>query len=330
MQSISKLCIVMTFSTFERAVLGEIEFDARVTNQQVAKRLGVRVERVSRCRQRLTESGRIRVRAFIDAMALGYINVKLFFSLRSGASTAHKKLLDALDQEPGVAWIGSYAGDYRYGLAYLCRNPLELNDLLDRVGDRFPDLFSAKTLLIRKSFVSYSRPWESRTTRARRSLGLRYVASPHEFDRLDQRILHQLGSHPFTSFRDLAKKLGETASTVTRRVERLEAENVIVGYYYALDPAELGLEIYRLLLDFSSLTSERRKKVYQFVEQHMQGVYVIESLGVWDFELGFETARSRDMSIIVSDLYAEFGDSLQDVKILTELEELQLDFFPFP
>jgi Lrp/AsnC family leucine-responsive transcriptional regulator len=60
-------------------------------------------------------------------------------------------------------------------------------------------------------------------------------------DAVDRRILRVLLTHGRSTFDDLASQVGLSASTVLRRVKRLEDAGVIVGYAAQVAPERVGL-----------------------------------------------------------------------------------------
>ena len=62
-------------------------------------------------------------------------------------------------------------------------------------------------------------------------------------DDLDDRLLAQLTHDARRSFRDMAKELGVSTSTVADRVRRLEASGVAKGYSVIVDHQKLGYDL---------------------------------------------------------------------------------------
>jgi DNA-binding Lrp family transcriptional regulator len=62
-------------------------------------------------------------------------------------------------------------------------------------------------------------------------------------DDLDIRILRVLNENARMSFRQMAKELKVSMSTVSNRVRRLEEEGIIKGYAPVLDPHKMGLDL---------------------------------------------------------------------------------------
>jgi len=62
-------------------------------------------------------------------------------------------------------------------------------------------------------------------------------------DELDVAILRRLNTDARKSFRDIARELKVSISTISNRVKRLEQEGIIVGYIPVLDEKKLGYDV---------------------------------------------------------------------------------------
>ena len=67
--------------------------------------------------------------------------------------------------------------------------------------------------------------------------------SGHSFDELDEKILAVLLSDARTSAREIGFKIGVSTSTVTLRVERLRARQILKGFAAVVDFQKLGYEL---------------------------------------------------------------------------------------
>ena len=63
-----------------------------------------------------------------------------------------------------------------------------------------------------------------------------------EVDELDEKILHELTHDARQSFREIARKLKTSTSTVIKHVQQLEKAGVIRGYSARMDFVKLGYE----------------------------------------------------------------------------------------
>lgn len=62
-------------------------------------------------------------------------------------------------------------------------------------------------------------------------------------DELDARILRSMNKNARKSFRDIARELGISLSTVSHRVKRLEETGVVKGYVPVLDAQRMGFDL---------------------------------------------------------------------------------------
>lgn len=61
-----------------------------------------------------------------------------------------------------------------------------------------------------------------------------------DLDEIDQRILRELQSDARLSHQDLSARIGLSPSPCARRIRKLEAEGVIIGYSARIDQEKLG------------------------------------------------------------------------------------------
>lgn len=69
------------------------------------------------------------------------------------------------------------------------------------------------------------------------------VAGSVELDELDIDILRSLNDNARKSFRDIAKELQVSLTTVSNRVKAMERHGVIQGYMPIIEPTKLGFDI---------------------------------------------------------------------------------------
>jgi len=64
-----------------------------------------------------------------------------------------------------------------------------------------------------------------------------------EIDEADRKILRILNGNARKSFRDIAREMDLSLTTVSKRIRRMEEEGVILGYAPILNPEKLGFDI---------------------------------------------------------------------------------------
>ncbi len=94
-------------------------------------------------------------------------------------------------------------------------------------------------------------------------------------DALDERIIEQLSTDGRKSYRDIARGLSVSLSTVSNHIKSLEKDGVIRGYSAVVDPEKLGYTLTAII----NLKISRGKllEVQRAIakDPHVQAVYDI-------------------------------------------------------
>jgi DNA-binding Lrp family transcriptional regulator len=126
-------------------------------------------------------------------------------------------------------------------------------------------------------------------------------------DDLDQRILRSLNKNARKSFRDIARELGISLSTVSHRVRRLEETGVIKGYLPALDPQRMGYDL--VVIVGVRIAHGKLMDVQQKIAKDARVFGVYDVTGDWDSMI---LARFHDRN--------ELNDFIKDVLSLEHVE----------
>ena len=106
------------------------------------------------------------------------------------------------------------------------------------------------------------------------------MPDPVDLDNLDRRLLRQLNRDARQSFRDLARELEVSTSTVSNRVKRLEERGVVTGYIPVVDQRAVGFDlpvVVGLRISKGKLLEVQRKIAK---DPRVYGVYDVT--GDWD------------------------------------------------
>lgn len=119
-------------------------------------------------------------------------------------------------------------------------------------------------------------------------------------DKLDIEILKALNLNARKSFREMAKELEVSLSTVSARIKNLEREEIIKGYAPILNAEKLGYEfcaIIELRISKGKLI-EIQKKIAK--DARVYGVYDVT--GEWDSIILARFKNSKELSNFIKNL----------------------------
>jgi Lrp/AsnC family leucine-responsive transcriptional regulator len=121
-------------------------------------------------------------------------------------------------------------------------------------------------------------------------------------DGFDRKILHALVDNARASNVEIAQKVGLSEAPCSRRIRRLENEEVILGYHAQLDPEAVGIgfvAFVTLVLDY--VTAATAERFYQEIRAipEIMSCYIVS--GGYDAVLHVAAKDSRSYSEIVFD-----------------------------
>jgi Lrp/AsnC family leucine-responsive transcriptional regulator len=87
-----------------------------------------------------------------------------------------------------------------------------------------------------------------------------------KIDRLDMKILTTLAEESRQTITEVARNVGLSASPCTTRLERLEHEKLIIGYYTDIDVEQLGdLSLYHVTIAGKPYSAELARKLEELI-----------------------------------------------------------------
>jgi len=121
-------------------------------------------------------------------------------------------------------------------------------------------------------------------------------------DDLDVAILRRLNHNARKSFRDIARELEVSISTVSNRVKRLEAEGVVLGYAPILDEKKLGYDV--LAVIGIRISKGKLLEVQRKIAREDRVVEVYDVTGEYDSVIVARFRNTRDLDAFIKKLVA--------------------------
>ncbi|MEK6987670.1 MAG: Lrp/AsnC family transcriptional regulator [Candidatus Thermoplasmatota archaeon] len=101
-----------------------------------------------------------------------------------------------------------------------------------------------------------------------------------KLDDLDTRIITLLNADARKSYRDIAKEVGASISTISNRVRKLESEGVITGYAPLIDESKIGFDV--LATVGVKIHKGKLLEVQRRIAKDDRVTHVYDVTGEWD------------------------------------------------
>ena len=121
-------------------------------------------------------------------------------------------------------------------------------------------------------------------------------------DELDVAILRRLNTDARKSFRDIARELKVSISTISNRVKRLEHEGIIVGYIPVLDEKKLGYDV--LAVIGIRISKGKLLEVQRKIGREDKVVDVYDVTGEYDSVIIARFKNTKELDLFIKHLVA--------------------------
>lgn len=119
----------------------------------------------------------------------------------------------------------------------------------------------------------------------------------NKLNKRDVDLLYLLDINGRMPYSQLAKKTRMSKQLVKYRINRLEKEGFIKGYYAMIDASKLGYTIFRLYLKFRNVIPNKKNDIIKYLKKQKNVWAVVKLAGNWDLALG----------IAVKDIYEYYN-----------------------
>lgn len=285
----------MKISQESGAILAAFHLDADRPVAEVAKATRTKPHVVHYVLRKAREEGIIRSEPLVNFFSLGFHEFQVFFSL--AAHHPRETVIQFLQHNPAVLWIGELGGSFSYGFTLLVKGPQDsahfLREFTKKFGACFDRLSQSHILsfnLLRKSYLF---PGQVRTKDD--VVSLSYPSVIENIDELDWKIIASLHDPRAESQRELSQIIGVPRSTVDARLKGLRTRGILTGNVLRIRGNRLGRQVYNILILTRGMTPSLKRTIIDFAMKESTVVSYAESLGAWDLQLVLEAAESSEV-----------------------------------
>jgi len=136
-----------------------------------------------------------------------------------------------------------------------------------------------------------------------------------KLDKRDRDLLYYLDVDGRLTYSQLAKRTKMSKQLVKYRIERLEKEGFIKGYFTMIDTSRLGYTTFRVYLKFRNLSSDKKRSIIKFLKEQKSIWAVVLISGKWDIALGISVKDIYDFYNVWDKLLEENLSVIGDYKV---------------
>jgi DNA-binding Lrp family transcriptional regulator len=320
---------MLKVSSAQLSTVAAIELDAFRPLKEVAKLLKCSVQSAHAKIEQLKTRGVIRyIVPLIDTWRLGYTNYSISFAVSTRAAGGREKLVNYLSTVENVCWFSELSGRYQFNVLLLARQASDVRRLLEGIERETPVSIMERAVTARTKFAVLPRRYMGTVAEKSRPVYFSEVSEPVTLDEISQRILAQVGTHPFESGRELARQTGLPQATVARRLAELQESQIIPRFVWAMNLETLGARRQRILLSMNGVEPGTFKRLLDFAAKQPEIINVAECVGSWDYEIACEIIEDSDLIRVIAALQDFLGPKLISTEVISVLKYRKFSMYP--
>ncbi|MBU0532666.1 Lrp/AsnC family transcriptional regulator [Candidatus Micrarchaeota archaeon] len=309
----------------DKELLTLLYLNSRMSFTQMGKKLKLSSSTVERRLRKLEEAGIVVLLfADINLAKLGFRAYRLYFKFDVMDVKTEKAILRFFENYPRTLWGVVCQGEYDVLLRFVARDEIEVEELVNKITERFGKKIIEKTVAT-TTYQTYL-SWNRALGGGRHpEFPLERITKIEELNNIDLKILSALYNNARESTINIANMINLTPDTVQYRIKKLTEKGYILGYTAWYDARKLGFEYYKVLIGFRSMTREKEKKFLDYCLEHDNVIFLNKTIGSWDIEVDVIVEDTVELHKFVREIKTKFGHIIGKHTYISAIEERMLN-----
>jgi len=314
----------------DKKILYELDIDSRQSFKALGKKAGLSKEVVNYRVKRLLDEGIIkRFYTRIDSFRIGKIVFRTFIRLYNITPKKQKEIIEYIISNKNIGWVVLVDGAWDINFLYWAENLKSFSDFYKDFLAKYGSNLEQKWVSIYDNYIELPKSFLIKAKRETDEPEYEYgQGQKEELDKEELIILDCLATNSRATSVEISTKAGLTPKVVCQKIKLLEKRGIIKGYGTNIDLYKLGLQYYKLHLNFKTYETERINALKEFCKQTPNIMYINDFIGGDDFEIDLYVAGNIEYHTILDKIRYNFSDIIKNFETLQYYKELKYNLFP--
>lgn len=304
----------------DQKILTELDKNCRISASALAKKVNKSREAVKYRIAQLQKKGVIEnFITSINPTKLGYHMYKVYLKLEN-IPEERERFIEELKHNVDIYWMGISDGAFDLVFAMLSKSISEYFTKIHHLLSKWKSLILSKVLGTMIDTHQYNKKYFL-DSKDRHQVIFGGDVVNNEIDELDSKLLNILANDARIPLAELARKTESTIEIIRGRIKKLEQKEIILGYRLAVNLNKLGLEFFKAMIYFRTLSEKDERSLFEWMNQHPNSLYYIRSLAPWEAEFEFAVQNYSQFNKIINELRAQFPQIIRNYEHLIMIQE---------
>src|SRR3989344_1273159 len=136
-----------------------------------------------------------------------------------------------------------------------------------------------------------------------------------ELDKLDNRMLYELGEDARQSYKQIAKKINSKKEVVAYHIQQLVKKRIITKFVPVFALSQIGIFSSKIYIRLKGLKKEEEERLYSFLLIDEKIAWIAKSIGNWDLLIGMYSKNIIEFGKIKEHILNEYGKYIRNYDI---------------
>jgi len=290
-------------------ILNELDLNSRQSDAQIAKKVRLSKQVVNYRIKKLVEENIISSFVpHINIAKLGYHVYKVYLQFKALSQKEEESMWNYLIKQPNIVWVISCSGKWDLIFAVIVKSVEDFDIVLTNFINKYSKHILERAISVFNKASIRHRNWLLKDEK-KQPIGwlLGSKIENNKLDKIDIKILKLLNKNARMPVIEIADKCKISSSLVIQRIKKLREKGIIGAFKLGLNIEKLGVEYCKSFIYYQNKTSEKEKKLLDYVYTLPGILGVSQSIGPWDLELEFEVKNYDDFHKIMKELKNQFS-----------------------
>ena len=313
----------------DKKLLFELDFNARLPNSQLAKKIGLSKQGVDYKINNLIKNNVITgFYPVINVTKLGYIYSRILLKFQNLTYEKEQEIFKQFKANKKFNWIIKSEGNYDLVMAIWTKTLKEFKLISEELIEKYGYYIKEKkeSIAIRVTHFQNRFLLDKKATK---EIALEEETEKVKIDDIDREILKILCANARISLAEISKKIKVSSKVIAYRIKRLEKQKIILGYRPNINHNLLGFTHYKILFYLSNVNKEELMKLKEFFRTNPKVIYTVEEIGVCDVDIELMMKSSQDFFEFLREVKYAFPSLIKEYATLIIDETLKINYLPF-
>ncbi|MDA3836514.1 MAG: winged helix-turn-helix transcriptional regulator [Nanoarchaeota archaeon] len=306
-----------TLNLKDRKILLELDRNARATNAEIAKKIGLSKDSVGYRIKQLEKNKIISgYRTIINTSKLGYIQHRVALQFIDINSSILTDMISFLKKEKGVSAIAQNEGEWDFAILYLSKTSLEFYEFFERFLGGFRNVVKDKLISEIILYHEVERSYLVENIKPKK-MKPKFDFEKVNIDKIDLQILNSLSENARVKLIDLADEFSLSSMLVHQRIKKLEKKGVIVSYKADINVLSLNRDYYGVKINLNNYSE--KVKILDEIYSISEMTAVLYSINGYDIEFDLDILGTKEYHKVINSLRDRFS-TIRGIKSIRAME----------